>query len=180
MLSKIWKTKLKNHNKVKYSFLNALAVEEGEMQGDMMGISHIHKTDYFLKNNRQSCIYTNMFMRNISYNTNIRDLCRKKYGKDLMVGDIWYQQYVYNDRHTWHEHEDADIAMIYYLELDNPRHSTQFRNEYTKKTFFCNVAEGDIILFPANFQHRSPKITSDVRKTVIVANCKLVDIEHDS
>ena len=100
MLSKIWKTKLKNHDKVKYSFLNAISVEEGDMQGDMMGISHIHKTDYFLNNDRKSCIYTNMFMKNISYHTNIRDLCRKKYGKDLMLGDIWYQQYVHNDRHN--------------------------------------------------------------------------------
>jgi len=180
MRSKIWKTKLKNHNKIKFKLLRAISLAEGkEIRGGFTG-DVISKTDYYLENNRNECLYANIFFEAISYNTNIGGICVRKYKKDLAIRDIWFQQYVRNNRHSWHEHPDADIALIYYLELDRPEHSTEFKDEYTHERFFCNVAEGDIILFPARYLHRSPNITSDTRKTVIVSNCNLIDFNHES
>ena len=55
--------------------------------------------------------------------------------------------------------------MVYYVELPEMSESTEFLN-YGQ----FNVKEGDIIFFPSFLVHRSPKIISNQRKTIIATN----------
>ena len=86
------------------------------------------------------------------------------------VGNLWFQQYVKNDRHTWHCHGETWVG-IYYLELDPSSPITEIRDPLSKENIITpNVVEGDIILFPSYIIHRAPKMDSDIRKTIISFN----------
>ena len=76
----------------------------------------------------------------------------------------WFQQYFQGSDFGWHQH-NGHWAMVYYVELPEMCESTEFLN-YGQ----FNVKEGDIIFFPTFLIHRSPKIISNQRKTIIATN----------
>ena len=81
-----------------------------------------------------------------------------------MNQNFWFQQYFQGSEHTWHNH-NGHFALIYYIELPDPAEATEFLN-YSK----LDLKEGDIIFFPSFLSHRSPKIKSNLRKTIISGN----------
>ena len=81
----------------------------------------------------------------------------------------WFQQYYQGSDHGWHCHNNH-WAMVYYVELPEPKEATEFLN-YGK----FNLKEGDIIFFPTFLMHRSPIITSNLRKTIIATNISVRD-----
>ena len=83
---------------------------------------------------------------------------------------FWFQQYIQGAAHSWHNH-NGHFALIYYIELPDSTEATEFLN-YGK----FDVKEGDIIFFPPFLPHRSPKIKSNLRKTIISGN---IDFEVD-
>jgi hypothetical protein len=88
----------------------------------------------------------------------------------INVGNLWFQQYIKNDSHTWHCHGETWVG-IYYLELDPSSPITEIRDPMSKENIITpNIVEGDIILFPSYIVHRAPKINSDIRKTIISFN----------
>ena len=109
----------------------------------------------------------------LSYINDIED----RYG--LMFKKLqpyWFQQYLQGSDFSWHQH-DSHWAMVYYVELPEMSESTEFLNFGQ-----FDIKEGDIIFFPTFLVHRSPKIQSNLRKTIIASNIQFkVDrklIEH--
>jgi len=80
------------------------------------------------------------------------------------ISKPWFQQYLQGSDFGWHTHNDH-WAMVYYVELPEISESTEFLNFGQ-----FNVEEGDIIFFPTFLVHRSPKILSNLRKTIVSAN----------
>jgi len=76
----------------------------------------------------------------------------------------WFQQYKQGSDFGWHQHS-GHWALVYYLELPEMSESTEFLN-YDN----ISVEEGDVIFFPTFLVHRSPIITSNMRKTIIATN----------
>lgn len=89
----------------------------------------------------------------------------EKYGLALENRiNYWFQQYLQGSDFGWHQH-NGHWAMVYYVELPEMSESTEFLN-YGR----FNLKEGNIIFFPTFLVHRSPKIISDQRKTIISTN----------
>lgn len=92
-------------------------------------------------------------------------------GKTLTISNYWFQQYYKNDVHEWHVHGGCMFSHIYYLELPEGAKKTEFKNpENINEIFTFDVQEGDILMFPSFYIHRSPPSEEDVRKTVIAFN----------
>jgi hypothetical protein len=89
--------------------------------------------------------------------------------------DGWFQQYVEGNYHEWHIHENCNYANVYFLELENPSHATQLYDTINNKIIDIPVCEGDLLTFPANIPHRSPKIIGQKRKTIISFNSYVID-----
>jgi len=92
-------------------------------------------------------------------------MCFKTHSKRCLIHNYWFQQYLKNDHHNWHNHSACQFSSVYYLELSNSKMATEFF-EGSK----INVKEGDIITFPSYLYHRSPINKINKRKTVIVFN----------
>jgi hypothetical protein len=98
----------------------------------------------------------------------------KTMGADrLHVGNFWFQQYTEHGTHGLHCHPGAHFSNIYYLELPEGTPQTEFINPYNSEVFNFDVREGDVLMFPAYYPHRSPLIVGDKRKTVIVFNSSM-------
>ena len=71
----------------------------------------------------------------------------------------------------------TNLSLVYYIELDNKDKSTEFYDSVKKEKFQLDVKEGDIVVFPSFIPHRSPKIVTDNRKTIISCNINLIDLD---
>jgi hypothetical protein len=97
--------------------------------------------------------------------------------KDVNIENLWFQQYVKNDIHNWHIHGSTWVG-VYYLEMDPRSPITELMDPMTQKTKIVpNLVEGDIIVFPSHVIHRAPRISSDIRKTIISFNYTCGNIE---
>jgi len=97
--------------------------------------------------------------------------------KDVNIENLWFQQYVKNDIHNWHIHGSTWVG-VYYLEMDPRSPITELMDPMTQKTKIVpDLVEGDIIVFPSHVIHRAPRISSDIRKTIISFNYTCGNIE---
>ena len=99
--------------------------------------------------------------------------------EDAAVLNVWFQQYINGCSHGWHLHANSNISISYLLELPDKKYSTEFLDTTTKSKFQLDVEEGDVIIFPSHVIHRSPVISSDVRKTTIAINLSLGNPDWD-
>tara|TARA_R110002153_G_scaffold212511_1_gene365148 strand:+ start:399 stop:938 length:540 start_codon:yes stop_codon:yes gene_type:complete len=83
----------------------------------------------------------------------------------------WFAQYEDGGDHRWHIHPGALFGCVYQLELPDSKQAT----ELDGKDF--GLEEGDLIIFPAQWPHRSPP-NGTGRKTVIAGNIMWQDIAH--
>jgi len=154
------KTKFKYHKNLKQKFLDLI--------DQMPNISHdnIKKTDWKILEPKTYEKLFHYYFEDIL--DNIGKLIK---ASDCKITSLWFQQYYKNNSHSWHNHPGSDFSNIYYLELPNTKYKTQFYNLLTKKPFKdIKIEEGDIITFKGSMPHRSKKIISTERKTVIVFN----------
>jgi hypothetical protein len=79
----------------------------------------------------------------------------------------WFAQYTDNDSHDWHIHPEANFACVYMLELPDSSFVTELLGNPFEGQ---NVQEGDLIIFPNSWPHRSPPRDSSETKTVIAGN----------
>jgi len=93
---------------------------------------------------------------------------------DVIVNEVWFQQYLTNDTHTWHIHNSCHFTNVYFLELPDPAFKTEIREFGSENLFLYEAEEGDIITLPSCLFHRSPVLKSDERKTVIAFNSSLL------
>ena len=89
-----------------------------------------------------------------------------------IIRDIWFQQYNKLDCHNWHIHSN-NYTGVYYVENDSTC-KTELYDSFTKKKFFINSKEGDLVFFPSFIVHRSPPKKTNKKKTIISWN---VDFE---
>lgn len=92
----------------------------------------------------------------------------------IVVNNLWFQQYEFNDYHGLHTHPDCNFTNVIYIELDNTITSTSFL--LNDKQFQIDVAEGDILTFPAFLPHMSP-VNKGKRKTIVSYNSNVCNIK---
>lgn len=83
------------------------------------------------------------------------------------ISNYWFQQYKYDNYHSWHVHPTCMFSNIYYLELPT---NTQATFNLMGNEFTFEVAEGDILTFPNFLIHCSKPNLSNSTKTAIVFN----------
>lgn len=97
--------------------------------------------------------------------------------KDFKIDSCWFQQYTFNDTHSWHRHPNTQYANVYYLELPSDGPTTELRSPFDNETIIePKVSEGSILTFPGMVVHRSAPNKSKQRKTVIAFNISEVGV----
>ena len=76
------------------------------------------------------------------------------------------------DRHGWHIHGEHYTG-VYYLEYPKGCARTQICSPYDLKGRYIDVEEGDFIIFPSHWIHRSLP-NSKKRKTIISYNFSII------
>lgn len=92
------------------------------------------------------------------------------------INNGWYQQYTGDNEHKWHNHPGTNFSNVYFLEMPEKQMQTQFYNLLTKNIITFDLEEGDLLTFPAHLLHRSDKINSMKRKTIISFNSDFKDV----
>ena len=154
--------KIKEHKFIKPSILFDI---EKIPQNSFDDVSH---TDWSLPKDFKRDYYENNF-KHIAENCMTKIMNRMKFRK-WYIHNYWFQQYTKKGSHTWHNHPECMFSNIYYLELPDKNYQTQFKDPVKNKIFTVNVKEGDFLSFPGCLLHRSPKLKTKTRKTVIVFN----------
>ena len=94
------------------------------------------------------------------------------------IHGIWYQQYIKDDTHTWHIHGE-NYTGVYYLELPQNSPKTELVDQLDiNKKITIDAIEGDVVIFPSFIIHRSPKITNDLKKTIISFNLNFTKVKE--
>lgn len=100
------------------------------------------------------------------------NMCLKTQSKKCIIHNHWFQQYLKNNHHSWHNHSACQFSSVYYLELPEKAIATEFLDG-TK----IDVKEGDIITFPSYLYHRSPINRLKKQKSVIVFNSSFEEVD---
>lgn len=163
------KTKVENHHIIKPLILQY--IEEQTSVRDR-ATSKIYKTDWndvrynmFSGNALPKYMYYLMPIINGALLENFSKMGAKK----INIINSWFQQYVEGDTHEWHNHPSCHFSNVYFLEAPPDAPRTEFITE-TGETLTIDVQEGEILSFPAYYNHRSPVVSSNTRKTVVVFN----------
>ena len=96
--------------------------------------------------------------------------------KKIIMYQIWYQQYNFLGRHGWHTH-GSNYTGVYYLEFDKDKHpKTEIIMPCSpNEKMSIEVDEGDIVIFPSYFIHRSDNNTLNKTKTIVSFNIDLIE-----
>jgi|TARA_R100000734_G_C3312114_1_gene103062 hypothetical protein len=157
----IFTTAIKEHKKNKNKLLKL--IEETPTSPIKEGRDIIQKNDFFLPEN-QNQKYRMTFLKMIE--PYLKIISFKLRSDKCSVHNVWFQQYLKNNLHNWHNHPGCQFSNIYYLELPSNEIDTEFLDP--DKKFL--IKEGDILTFPSYLYHRSPVNLTNKRKTVIVFN----------
>ena len=99
----------------------------------------------------------------------------KEHISNYRMNCIWYQIYDANSGsfHDYHTHNaiDCHLACVYYLKLSSNKISTEFIIDNVNKQL--DVQEGDMILFDASIEHRSPPNITEHEKIILSFNLDL-------
>jgi len=85
------------------------------------------------------------------------------------IHNIWYQQYLKNNFHSYHTHSNCNLTNIYFIEAPIKKMITDVIDLDNKK-INLECKEGQIISFPAFLLHRSNINNTNLRKTIISFN----------
>jgi hypothetical protein len=156
---------LENFKIHKKTLLNLISkIPEKQRKSD---IEQISNTDWNIPRNynRDYLIYFYDIIKD--YMNELSDfLCVTQWS----ISNAWYQQYYKNDRHDWHTHSQTHYTNVFYLELPIKKYKTEIYDCFTQKLINIDVKEGDILTFPAYYNHRSVINQSNKRKTIISFN----------
>jgi len=94
--------------------------------------------------------------------------------KKINIVNFWFNEYnfINEDFHGWHLHEECMWTNIYYVDLQEKFPKTELKN-YMGQIISYNVEEGDILTFPSIVFHRSNITKQNYKKTVISFNCNI-------
>ena len=98
--------------------------------------------------------------------------------KVYQVNEFWFQRYVKNNFHNWHNHVGTMYTNILFVDLQDTSYATQFYDSYNNKLIQTpELKEGDIITIPAHVPHRSIKLEHGT-KAVMSFNITYFDIKQ--
>jgi hypothetical protein len=164
----ILKDKFKHHKKLKPKILKEI---ENQISSNMQQYNEyytdsISKLDWNRKNDFNRS-WVKVIVKDL--HSNFTHQVKNLGLSDVVIHDIWFQQYVKGDTHGWHVH-GHNFTGVYYLELSNCSPRTEIIEPVSCKKIVVNAEEGDIVIFPSVYIHRAPKVVSDKRKTIISFN----------
>lgn len=84
----------------------------------------------------------------------------------INVDMMWFHQMEKGDYDNWHNHGFCQWVGVYYIEL--PDGFQTILQDYKGYTFQPEVEEGQLLIFPSSYIHKSPKVNE--RKTVVNFN----------
>ena len=94
------------------------------------------------------------------------------------IDNYWFQQYYScGDTHGWHTHAMSMYGMVYYVELPDGAPGTELLVQ--KSPYMPPVVEGQVLVFPSQLLHRSPRNFGTGRKTIIAANANVNGYRND-
>ncbi len=172
MDSLVWKHSLSTHSQIKSEILDI--IDDYEQINPCP--DNVTKTDFFddICWNPSQNKYFDILHSN--WEPLLNDILEHYYAIDLLISNVWFQQYHNNDIHNWHIHGGSNLSLSYMLELPDPKYSTEFVDTKENKIFqFEDISEGDVIIFPSHVPHRSPLLSSSERKTSIAINIHLTN-----
>ena len=90
--------------------------------------------------------------------------------ENIIINNIWYQQYKEGDVHGWHVHGGCQFTGVYYLDIPKNSPKTKIVTPINRKVITLEVKEGDILIMPSYLIHTSQKNKSENVKTIISFN----------
>lgn len=126
---------------------------------------NILKSDWFIRDGFKREYWVYFFNLLIPFHKEIH----KQFDGRFVIGNYWFQQYVNNNTHDWHNHPHCHLSSVYFLELPDKELLTEFKNGMSYE-----AKEGDIITFPSHLFHKSPLNKTNKRKTVIAFNSNML------
>lgn len=139
------------------------------MEEKIDGGSRISKTDYFTDVGGEKPYIDILF--DVIHDGFLGFLEKAKCSK-VGIESIWFQQYNHGDTHNWHTHHTTNYACVYFVELPASECATELYDPHTGRVIrLDDVEEGDLVIFPTSYLHRSPENNTRGRKTIIAFNC---------
>ena len=154
------KVKLKKYKKTNKDLLKLIPKTKSIKVNDTD--QQISKTDWGILSDKKSK-YAKYFIDTVT--PCLEEIAKVLHSQKWLIDNLWFQQYKKGDFHNWHAHSKTNFSAVYYIELFNQEAKTKFLNQQN-----IDVEEGDLILFPGFWYHRSERL-KDKRKTVISFNC---------
>ena len=174
--TKILLDKLKGHNKIKKNLLKLI----DDYKADSLKHKDFYYDDLIEKLDWNSSRITNRPWVQVLLPFIEKHFikCTKKLNlKDFYIRALWFQQYGKNGTHGWHVHEQ-NYTGVYYLELPKSAPLTELIDPTNiKNRFKIKAKEGDIVLFPSFVIHRSGKMKTKDRKTIVSFNLEFQHID---
>lgn len=157
---------IKTHSEIKNRFLDL--IDESDSKKLKTSQEQISKSDWEPKNDDRK--YIPFFYEIIKPYMNA--VMNDMHAKSWYIYKAWFQQYLKNDYHGWHNHAGSQWAGVYFLELPDTKLQTKLFDQ-TNKKFIENIeiTEGSVLLFPSYLTHKSMPNKTGKRKTIISFNC---------
>jgi hypothetical protein len=98
------------------------------------------------------------FLRS-EYEKIVNNFCKDRNLKSFDMSDIWYNYYKEQQYQEPHIHDGNGYTSIHYLIFDSAHHQpTKFTSD---KIITPKIRSGDILFFPASYEHYVPKNESN-------------------
>lgn len=153
----------KYHNELKKKLLDSIS--ECDFKNIVYDTTDITRTDYEVSCNKayQQILklplveHMQMQMSSVGYD-------------DLIIHNMWFQQYEHNSSHGWHVHHNCQWTNVYYLQLPAGTPKIVVWDNLHKISREVPVYEGCILTMPSQLIHKAPENLSDSTKTIISFN----------
>lgn len=159
-------TKIKEHQQNKDAILSAIQ-EMPDVKLDRSSES-IQKTDFILTSDYHRK-YLDIFYSMIE--PYMVEMSKMLKCEQWVIQNAWFQQYENGGTHGWHTHPNTQFTNVYFLECPESSMITELCDVLQRKKIdLVAIEEGDILTFPAFMLHKSKKLDSLNRKTIISFN----------
>ena len=169
MKDSIWTYRLNDSEFLNKEILKVIASAPSHRSD--IGCDKIGNSDYDLEDRSLSSSYGNLFFDFAE--PWVKAVNEHYHTSEFRVEGFWFHQYVTGDIFNFHVHPKCNLSFIYYVELPDKSATTEFYHVERDEVFQPDVSEGDIVIFPSYYPHRSPLITSASRKTILSGNISL-------
>ena len=89
---------------------------------DLESQNYVSNTDWYDSHNHKDREYVNEFR--IVLEPYLRNIADRLYLKDMVMGNMWFQQYSHNSKHQWHNHEGCNWSAVYYVQMPDDKVKT--------------------------------------------------------